>query len=197
MKKVKKSIRLFLFAMFAMAVSNAAFASGEIRVVKSAGDHKSKLHVSVPESYDMMVTISDMQGIIIFSEHIEGKSVPGKLYNLQNLEDGIYRITTEAAHQRVSKQFIIENSVIKKTVKSREFAPYFKLENDKIKVNYLNETLANIGLTLEDEYRIYLEDEKENHLNYGKIINTKGLPGGYYTLTLESGDNKFKYYFEK
>ncbi len=197
MKNVKSAIHSFLFAIFATVMTTAAYANGEIRVVKSAGDDKSKLHVSVPESYDMLVTISDMQGAIVFSEYVAENSVPGKLYNLQNLEDGMYSITTEAAHQTVKKQFLIENNEIKALDKSRDYAPYFRFENDKLKVNYLNKTLADVAVILEDDYRVYFEDEKKNRLNYGKIINTKDLPNGFYTLTLESGGNSFKYFFEK
>ena len=197
MKEVKKTIRIFVLTVLGSAVGFSAFASGDIRVVKSNEDERLKLHVTVPESYDMTVNIADKQGNIVFSEYIYGKSVPGKLYNLENLEDGKYSIVTQAAHQTISKQFVIENSQIKAVDKSWNFAPYFKMEADRLKVNYLNENLNEIHLTLENEYRVFLKDGKENKFAYGKMINTENLPAGYYTVTLESGENSYKYYFEK
>lgn len=197
MKKIKNWIPMLVVAGAFIGFSLNVSASGDVSVVRTSDDDKSKLLVEIPQKYDVMVSISDASKNLVFSEFISKNSSAGKIYNLSNLEDGEYMITTEAAHQTVTKKFKIESSQIIAREKSLHFDPYFSKTDDKLVVNYLNEGGEKVNLTLENETRIYLEDRGTNALVFGKMIDTQNLPIGYYTLTLEAGKDSYKYYFEK
>lgn len=198
---IMKKMRLFISGvtclLMVFGISATTYASGDVKVVRTPVDSKSKLHVQVPETYDLSVFITDESGVTVYADYLKAKSSPGKLYNLANLEDGKYTITTEAAHQTVIKSFNIKDGEIVSSGKLKDFEPYFSKKNNKLIVNYLNENMKDISLTIEDDYRIYLEDKSENKLAYGKIVNTENMPRGYYTVTLEAGENIYKYYFDK
>lgn len=197
MKKIRTFISGVASTLMILGISATAFASGDIKVVRTPVDSKSKLHVQVPETYNLSVFITDENGTTVYTDYLEARSSPGKLYNLSNLKDGKYAITTEAAHQTIIKYFHIKDGEIVSSDKLRDFEPYFSKKNNKLIINYLNESMQDISLTIEDDYRIFLEEKSDNKLAYGKLINTENMPSGYYTVTLEAGENIYKYYFDK
>ena len=71
-----------------------AFATDGVSVSPSNTEAKVKVQVVEPRLQDISVNVADAEGTIVYQELIRASTTYGKVYDLSNLDDGIYTFTS-------------------------------------------------------------------------------------------------------
>ena len=196
MKTIENNLKR-LFVAVLIGLPTMTFASGDISVVaEEKSNEMNKIQVEIPSTMDLDISIIDYKGRLIYSETIEKNSRPALLYNLSNLENGEYTFVTKAGHQTVVKNVEVRDKKIEVLDKKTEFKPVFLVENNMLKINYLNKSLEDVKITLEDGSKLYYDKKMKADMNFQKAVDISNLNRGTYYVSLEAGDEQHTFNFD-
>ena len=204
--KTNKSLKTVL-ALFIMAgLSLSASASSDptsITVTSAAEKTAASMTINVSSDMDTYVSVLDQEGTMIYSDMVSRDEKPGKMYDFSEVENGVYTFKSVTEHKMVETTFVIEKNELKVLDEKTRYRPVFWIEDDILLISYMNLEQDDIYISVQDELSVadesnlYYEEITESDMSYERIFDIQNLSEGEYTITLKSGENTYKYFFDK
>jgi hypothetical protein len=144
------------------------------------------------------LTIEDSNGEILY--YREGKINEknySKIFDFKNLANGDYRIIVENSAGKKELLFTVENNTVVVNEMLSSNTPYFNVENDILKISYLNHTMNNIALTLSNNEGEVFSKSLGNDFSITTGFNLSKLNKGDYAVSINDGRRSYTYTFEK
>jgi hypothetical protein len=135
-------------------------------------------------------------GEVLYRENFSEGNSYSKMFGFKNLKDGDYKITVKDENGATSTFFTVKE---KRFVNNDtlEIKPFISVENDVVKISYLNHTLKNVEFTLENEEGIIYNKSLGNEFNISAGFDIRKLEKGDYAINISNGDKKYSYTFNK
>jgi hypothetical protein len=174
-----------------------AFATDGVTVSPSSTEAKVKVQVAEPRMQDISVYVADAEGTIIYQEDIQARTTYGKVYDLSELDDGIYTFTSRGEYITTTKKIKVEGSSARELSKEATYKPVISLEDNYLKVNYFNKNQEDIEFSIESSGTVFHESDVNNDIAYGKMLNVSKMPPGKYYAKLKVGNKDYYHQFER
>jgi hypothetical protein len=131
------------------------------------------------------ITISKGNGDIVYFVQSKKRDCEfSEVFDFSEMENGTYKISLNYGNQSVNRELQVGNKNVKIGPERRSFEPYYKLENGKLDVSFLNVARKNVYL------RVYKDGEIVSSIKLGKDMNIQKrmdftkLEKGKYNLVL-------------
>jgi hypothetical protein len=174
-----------------------AFATDGVTVSPSSTEAKVKVQVAEPRMQDISVYVADAEGTIIYQEDIQARTTYGKVYDLSELDDGIYTFTSRGEYITTTKKIKVEGLSARELSKEATYKPVISLEDNYLKVNYFNKNQEDIEFSIESSGAVFHESDVNNDIAYGKMLNVSKMPPGKYYAKLKVGNKDYYHQFER
>lgn len=197
MRTMKAVLVTATLGVGSLLVGESAFATDAVTVSTSETEKKVKVQVIEPGLQDISVHVADVAGKVIYQEDIRARTTYGKVYDLSNLEDGVYTFTSDGEYISTTKKIEVEGSTAREISKEATFKPVITLKGDYLKVNYFNKGQEDIEFTIEGSGEIFHESDGGNEVAYGKMLDVSQMPSGSYYARLKIGNKEYYHSFER
>lgn len=187
MKKVVRSLATVAL-MFVVATSAAK--EPTLNVTPNA--EKSISFEMDTNSDQTVVSILDIEGVIIYSEKIGDVATYSKKFNLSNLPDGDYILKVEEVLKETIFEFDIKDSTVLIEDRKENTKPVFRKDGEKVFLNLLNSDMADVNITVYDsENRVVFNETLEDTLLVEKAFNFEQAYKDNYMVVVKNGESTF------
>ncbi len=187
MKKIVRSIATVAL-MFAVATS----AAKEPTLIVNPSASKSLVFQMDTTSDETIVSIMDIDGVIIYSEKVSEVDSYTKKFDLRNLPDGDYVLKVEDALKLTIFDFDIENSNVRIVERKENTKPVFKKVGQKVLLNLLNTDKEDVKITIYDsENRMVFNETVVDTFLIEKAFNFESAYEDTYTVIVKNGADTF------
>lgn len=192
MKNLKLHTILAAALFTASSFTGNAFAF--INVVPVENASKAVVRVSSPSNAEASIYIYDAAGTRLVSDMIS-PDASTKYYDFTNLPDGIYTFESFSDYISVAKEIGVSNSRVEILSVETEFKPYFLVEDDKLRVSFLNQDMKDMEFSIESVTEIFYQETEGSDMTLNKKFNISNLRAGEYYATLKVEGKTFYHYF--
>ena len=189
-----------MVAIVLIAILAAKAYAGEAPKVKLVPHSNERAIVVVDNTLNSYaeLTIEDAKGDVLYYREgkINEKSY-SKIFDFKNLSDGNYKITVKNNLGKSELNFELSNNkvVVEKDVLAT--APFFYVENEVLKISYLNQSQNDIRFTLSNyEGELYKKSLGDN-FSITTGFKLSNLSKGEYAASINDGVRTYSYTFEK
>jgi hypothetical protein len=197
MRTIKAVLVTATVGVICLFAGENAFATDAVTVSASKTEKKVKVQVFEPRLQDISVYVADADGKIIYQEDIRASTTYGKVYDLSELEDGIYTFSSNGEYITTTKKMMVEGSSVREISKEATYKPVISLKDNYLKVNYFNKGQEDIEFSVEGSGEIFHESKGGNDIVYGKILDVSQMPTGKYYAKLKVGNKEYCQSFER
>ena len=197
MRTIKSVLITTTIGVSSLFITGNAFATDAVTVSTSDTEKKVKVQVIEPRLQDISVHVANDQGKVIYQEDIRASTTYGKVYDLSDLEDGVYTFTSDGEIITTTKKIQVEGSTAREISKEATYKPVFTLKDNLLKVNYFNKGQENIEFMIEASGNIFHESKGGNDIVYGKMLDVTRMPPGNYYARLKVGNKEYYHSFKK
>jgi hypothetical protein len=197
MRTIKAVLATATIGVSSLLVGGNAFATDAVTVSTSSTEKKVKVQVVEPRLQDISVYVADDKGKIIYQEDIRANTTYGKVYDLSNLEDGVYSFTSNGEYVTTTKTIMVEGSSSREVSNEATYKPVISLKDNYLKVNYFNKDQEDIEFSIEGSGDIFHESKGGNDVAYGKMLDVSKMPSGKYYAKLKVGNKEYYQSFKK
>ena len=184
MKKVVRSIATVAL-MFVVATSMAK----EPTLSVTPHTEKSLIFEMDAPSEQTVISILDIEGIIIFSEKVGDVASYSKKFDLKNLPDGDYVLKIEDTLKETIFEFGIDNSNVLIAERRENTKPIFKKNGQKVFLNLLNSDKEDVKITIYDsENRVVFDETVVDTLLVEKAYNFEKAYKDTYMVVVKNGE---------
>lgn len=186
MNRIKKGMLLLL----ALAGVTAAQAQ-QWKVQQVAGQKKVAL---VIEDYQqgLEARLENDRGQVLARQEITRDDMPGKIFNLNSLPEGNYRLyvtagltTTEQSFQILEHGLLMEGATI-------SYAPSIRLINRKLDVSLMNEAEEDVTISIRDDRgEVIFQDDLQEVFKLEKRYDLAQLDRGVYQLVVNTSGKQY------
>jgi hypothetical protein len=190
-------IVVVLVLVAVLVVKTTASEAPKLKLVPHSGE---KAIVVVDNSTDSYaeLTIEDAKGDVLY--YRDGRiteKMYSKIFDFKNLTDGDYKIIVKNKAGKKELNFFVSNNKVIVEPEKMAVMPYFFVENDVIKISYLNESMNRVALTLTSQNGEIYKKWLGNDFSIHRAFNISSLNKGEYAATISDGSNTFSFNFEK
>ncbi|MCG6187263.1 hypothetical protein [Maribellus maritimus] len=147
---------------------------------------------------DFEISIYAKDGdLVYFKQSDKPISSYQKIFDVQNLENGKYKMTLKMNGISVEKDFIITTNKIIFGESELDIDPYFVFDGKNLKFSYLNFKNKKFKLEIYDENGLIFETKIDNEFSIHSGYNLSKLESGNYRAVLYSFNKKYVYQFAK
>lgn len=191
----KLTVAVVLVAL--LAAKAIAGNSPKLKLVPHSTE-KAIIVVDNPSDAITELSIEDINGDVLYYRegNIDNKTF-SKMYDFKNLENGDYKVVVNNKFGEKEVFFKVEDNEIFVVKDMGDIKPFFAVEDDVLKLSYLNHTLGNIELTIINADGATFKTRLGDHYSITAGFSIAGLENGEYTAYLSDGSNTFNYNFEK
>lgn len=187
MKKVVRSIATVAL-MFVVATSMAK----EPKLSVAQNTEKSLIFEMEQPSEQTVVSILDVEGVIIYSEKVADVATYLKKFDLRNLPDGNYILTVEDALKVTIFEFDIDDTDVSIEERKENTKPVFKKDGERVFLNLLNSEKEDVKITIYDsENRVVFTETVSDTLLVEKAFNFEKAYEDTYMVVVKNGKNTF------
>ncbi|GAB5475323.1 MAG: hypothetical protein Mars2KO_34220 [Maribacter sp.] len=187
MKKVVRSIATVAL-MFVVATSMAK----EPKLSVAHNTEKSLIFEMEKPSNQTVVSIQDIEGVIIYSEEVADAATYLKKFDLRNLPDGNYILKVEDSLKVTVFEFDINDSDVSIVERKENTKPVFKKDGQKVFLNLLNTDKEDVKITIYDsENRIVFKETVSDTLLVEKAFNFEKAYEDTYRVVVKNGEDTF------
>ena len=197
MRTIKSVLITTTIGVSSLFITGNAFATDAVTVSTSDTEKKVKVQVIEPRLQDISVHVANDQGKVIYQEDIRASTTYGKVYDLSDLEDGVYTFTSDGEIITTTKKIQVEGSTAREISKEATYKPVFTLKDNLLKVNYFNKGQENIEFMIQGSGNIFHESKGGNDIVYGKMLDVTRMPPGNYYARLKVGNKEYYHSFKK
>lgn len=197
MRTMKAVLVTATLGVGSLLVGESAFATDAVTMSTSETEKTVKVQVIEPRLQDISVHVADAEGKVIYQEDIRARTTYGKVYDLSNLEDGVYTFTSDGEYISTTKKIEVEGSTAREISKEATYKPVITLKGDYLKVNYFNKGQEDIEFSIEGSGEIFHESDGSNEVAYGEMLDVSQMPSGNYYARLKIGNKEYYHSFER
>ena len=138
------------------------------------------------------ISFSDVDGNIIYSEHLENVETYAKKLNLSTLAEGKYLLSIENSLRKINYAIVIGDDSIKITERKENTKPVFRTKNEVVYLNLLNlqKEIVSISI-LDSEDRVVFTETIRNKPLVQKAFNFTDAFNDTYTIRVNDGTDTF------
>lgn len=114
-----------------------------------------------------------------------------QIFDLSNLEDGAYTVKLKAGTATVKREMQINDGTISVAAQKSELDPFFVLENNIVKVSYLNFEEKDVVVSVYNNRNLIHKSELGNEFTIHRGINISKLEKGDYEIMLANAGNEY------
>jgi len=191
-----KTIRLtiaFAVALFS-ATSFTGKVSASVNVIPVDTPDRALVQVNSPANVSLSIYFFDGAGNLLLSDRISPES-SSKLYDFSNLPDGVYTFESKSDNMNITKKIGIEDSKVEILSKETEFKPYFSVEENELKVSFLNQDQNAVELSIENALEVFYQGNGGNDFHFQKMLDISNLSSGEHYAKLQVGGKTYYHYF--
>lgn len=192
----KVMVAVILVAL--LAVKALAGEAPKLKLVPHSTD-RAIVVMDNEENSPSELVIEDLNGnILYYRDGRINEKIYTKLFDFRNLEDGTYKITASNLYGNKELTFSVAGKVIE--VEKEHYTanhPFIKVNDDVLKLSFLNHSLNEIYLTIADESGEIYKKSLGNDFCITTGFSLANLKYGDYAAILNDGANTFSYNFEK
>lgn len=161
-----KNLGTSLVMLALIFVSATAVASGNLKVTLTPGEaEKTIVNVSTTTQSHYSIEMKNQRGDVVFYKETKEPSTSyKKIYDFSNLENGTYTFTVKIDNEMQTKNLDIRFGEVKVLGSRKDAEPFFKFEDNMLKLSYLNFE--------QEDVKLYLYDRKTNDLVMEKELNS-------------------------
>ncbi|HMO40924.1 MAG TPA: hypothetical protein PKC76_14765 [Saprospiraceae bacterium] len=181
--------KMFVFAIVLLSATTiwAASAVPTIRIEKSGSDKKISVVVERLKS-NAVVQITTVAGVVLEEE----KALPGayaRIFNVENLERGSYRVVVATELTEVVQPFAIQADELTLNPQAREsyFAPALKWQGELLDLTMYNNRLTDVHVTVLDKQgNVVFQDNVRKVVKVERRYNLNDLGRGDYVVEVST-----------
>lgn len=150
-----------------------------------------------PATFEL--SLKNQRGETIYFKKSEEPVQNYKLvFDLQNLEDGNYHVNLKHGNCTLDRQITVSNGTnLKVGEEIRMFSPYFKFEDNKLQVSYLNSSQKNVFLNIFRDGQYVTGKKLGKEMCIQKALDFTKLEKGTYNVVLTNNSNEFQFSVQK
>lgn len=188
---------LFSFALVAFALVSGAVEKPKMNVIPLS-DEKALIAVANEKpAYFELSILSEEGDLVYYKESSSEITDFRQLINYSNLENGNYTLKLKVNDTYVSRNLAINNNEMIVGETKMMYAPYFELENDILKLSFLNFDEENMKFRILQDGELVFENRLGNEFVISEGFDISKLEKGNYEIELSSYKNQFSYNIEK
>jgi hypothetical protein len=187
MKKIVRSIATVAL-MFVIATSMAK----EPTLSVTPNTEKSLIFEMDTPSEKTIISILDIDGVIIYSEKVTSAATYSKKFDLRNLPDGNYILSVEDMLKKTTFKFDIDKSNVFIEERKENAKPIFKKNGQMVFLNLLNATKEDVKITIHDsENRLVFNETVADTFLVQKAFNFEKAYADTYMMVVKNGEDTF------
>ena len=139
------------------------------------------------------ITIADEYGSALITEKAEDSAF-ARLYNLELLPEGTYKVSVQTGQKEVEQIFLVDNETITLNPKQRrEFLlPLVKLDQKTVNVMMMNTRSTDVTVKITNSYGdVIFTDALGSVVKVEKRYDVASLERGRYQVVIETPDRTF------
>lgn len=137
------------------------------------------------------VKFMDEEARIIYSGKVSDGTFSRK-FDLKNLEDGIYFVSTEDEFKSYVYTISLKGKEVKIVKREEEYKPYFRKTNDRVYLNFLNLDKSDVAVKVYDaDYRVIFSENYTDTLIVEKAFSFADAYKGSYLVVISDNDNTY------
>jgi hypothetical protein len=150
-----------------------------------------------PATFEL--SLKNQRGETIYYKKSEEPVQSYKLvFDLQNLEDGNYHLNLKHGNCTLDRLITVSNGTnLKVGEEIRMFSPYFKFEDNKLQVSYLNSSQKNVFLNIFRDGQYVTGKKLGKEMCIQKALDFSKLEKGTYNVVLTNNSNEFQVTVQK
>jgi hypothetical protein len=188
---------LFTFALVTFALVSGAVEKPKMNVIP-LNDEKALIAVANEKpAYFELSILSEKGDLVYYKESSSEIADFRQLINYSNLENGNYSLKLKVNNTYVSRNLAINNNEMIVGETKMMYAPYFALENDILKLSFLNFDEENMKFRILQDGELVFENRLGNEFVISEGFDISKLEKGNYEIELSSYKNQFSYNIEK
>jgi hypothetical protein len=188
---------LFTFALVTFALVSGAVEKPKMNVIP-LNDEKALIAVANEKpAYFELSILSEKGDLVYYKESSSEITDFRQLINYSNLENGNYSLKLKVNNTYVSRNLAINNNEMIVGETKMMYAPYFALENDILKLSFLNFDEENMKFRILQDGELVFENRLGNEFVISEGFDISKLEKGNYEIELSSYKNQFSYNIEK
>jgi hypothetical protein len=143
------------------------------------------------------VTIADEKGqVYYYQENTDQGDVYQKVYNFENLEDGIYKLTVLSDGMTTEREFQKQHGRILVGDETTSLEPFFGYEDGLLRCSFLNFNSDKVTLHFYGDKGELLSKQFGKEFSIQQALNLSKLEKGNYEAVLNAGAKQFTYNIE-
>lgn len=143
-------------------------------------------------SIKTVVSILDIDGVIIYSESVNAVNDYSKKFDLRKLPNGNYILKVEDALKNTIFEFDIDDSNVLIAARKENSKPIFKKNEQKVFLNLLNSNMEDVEITIYDsESRVVFNETVVEMLLVEKAFNFEKAYDDTYVVVVKKGKDTF------
>lgn len=179
-------------AVVAFMLSTVVSMANEPKVNLVASTQAKSLVLTLQStSEDFIIKFIDEEEHTIYSESLS-KGTFIKKFNLKNLKDGIYYISTSDELRSDLYTISLKGNDVKILSKKEALKPFFRKTNDRLFISFLNLNEAKVGIKVYDaDYRVVYFDAVDDKIIVEKAFNFEDAYAGSYSVVVSNGSKTY------
>lgn len=141
------------------------------------------------ENQSHSIQLKDEHGTILIEEKVAQQAEFGRMYNLENLPEGNYKLVVENDRKLTIQPVIIHRRflTIDKSVQKEILKPAIIVKSDFIAINMLHFEKEAIFITVENQNgEVVFTDSFKSYGSLNKQLNIRNLPKGNYSFIIQT-----------
>jgi hypothetical protein len=207
--KIMKTTTIFntgiaLIIMLGLTINVNASKEPTSTTVSSMEESMSgSMQITVPSNMETFVSVLDQAGDMIYSDLVAKDEMAGKMYDFSEVENGTYIFKTVTQNKVVETTFVVDMNELNILMEEISYRPVFWIEDDMLSISFMNLNQDEVFVSVEDELplkeeeTVIYEETTESDMAYERVFDIQNLSEGEYTITLKTGENTYRYFFDK
>lgn len=191
-------MKIILALVVAGLTGSSAMASGNLKVnIASGSKEMAEVEISNVKMSIFEIDVKNEKGDVVFYKETKVPSTNYKRnYDFSRLDDGTYYFTVKIDNETTETKFEIDNGQVNVIDERKVVDPVFIVNNNQLKLSYLNFEQENSRLIVYDRFRntVYEKDLKPEFVTQHGLDFSKA-PRGNYEVVLSSGNEVHSFDF--
>lgn len=162
------------------------------------GNEKAIVTLSNNEKIVSVLTVENSSGDEVFyRKGLFDEKAYSKIFDFKYLEDGNYKIIVKNQFGESSVPFSVIDNVLVVTQSEEDVTPYMNIEDDILKISYLNENLSDVILSVYEGNDKIFNKTLGNNFSINSALSLARLERGEYSIALSNGKKTYYLDFSK
>lgn len=186
-----------IFTILSILIATSVFASKTPKI-EFTPLNGAKVLITVkqaPETKHTLTIVSKTGETIYSKKYRQNMKYEKQIFDFTNLENGNYEVKLKAGKTTLCNDLNITDGVVLVKEQHKEIAPYFYIDDNMIKITYLNFEKNNVEALIYQGNQLIHESKYGNEFNLNECLNLAKLERGRYDLCLSSGNKEYWFSF--